>query len=77
MMVQKLKKYTEPAKLDKTRKMFLIEMFESPIGIINGILSKIRCTKKPYQQKWERSDMIERALNQIEKDLDVVGLVKV
>lgn len=40
-MVKKLKDYSEPSSLKKTTNMFLIEMFDSPIGIINGIISKL------------------------------------
>lgn len=57
--------------------MFLIEMCEFPIGIINGILAKFTFKGQSYRNKWERDDMIERAMNQIEKDMDVVNIVKV
>jgi hypothetical protein len=76
-MVNKLKDYSEASKVEKTRKMFFIEMCEFPIRIINGILSKFTFKGQSYKNKWERDDMIERAMNQIEKDMDVVSLVKV
>ncbi len=57
--------------------MFLIEICEFPIDIMNGILSKFSCKGKVYKKKWERDDIIERAMDQIDKDLDVVNLVKV
>lgn len=57
--------------------MFLIEICEFPIDIMNGILSKFTCKGKVYKKKWERDDIIERAMDQIDKDLDVVNLVKV
>ena len=76
-MIENLQEYCQPAKVEKTKKMFVIEMCEFPIGIINGILSRFRCKGRPYKNKWERDEIIERAMDQIEKDLDVINLVKV
>ena len=57
--------------------MFLIEMFASPIGILNGIFSKLGFRNTYLQKKWERNEILERAMNKIDNDLDVVELVKV
>ena len=57
--------------------MFLIEMFQFPIGIANAILSKCTCKGKSYENKWEHTPQVQRSMKQIDKELDVVNLVKV
>jgi len=76
-MIKKLKDYTEPATFKKTSKMLLIEMCASPIAILNGISSKLGCKNTYLQKKWERNEILERAMRKIDNDLDVVELVKV
>lgn len=63
--------------MEKTNTMFLFEILEAPIEIFYGIVSGLRCRCRPLKNKWERNEVVERASKQIEKDLDVIELVKI
>jgi hypothetical protein len=57
--------------------MFMFEILEAPIEIFYGIVSTLRCRCRSLKNKWERDEVVERASKQIEKDLDVIELVKI
>lgn len=58
--------------MKKTHKMFLLDIFESGIALLKVIINAIVCNRKSLKVKWEQEANLSRAVEQIEKDLDVV-----
>jgi hypothetical protein len=57
--------------------MFLYEMFEGLIDTFYTVVKLLRFDcHRHLKNRWERDEVIERAVKVIEKDLDVIELVR-
>jgi len=67
-----LKDFVEPTLMKKTLPIFLYDMFSSWIQIGMALINSLVCNKKNLKLKWQQDERLDRAMEQIEKDLDVI-----
>ena len=73
-ILSSLKDFVEPTNMEPTFFMYVYDMFEDGVEIVIKFIQGLICRRK--RLKWGKDEHIDRSVKQIEKDLDIVEMVR-